>query len=428
MTDLDIETTLRRGLAGYAETMVVTVPALDQVLERPASHRRQMVLAGIGVATAAATVTVAGVVLTRQDGSDVSTSPPGGATITGPAGCGAREAAGDTIARGTLGGERPWAVEVRGAPPLVSTWGIVSGQETGGTEHNVWSWAGMVNEGMVSWQLDVFPGGRIVYGEVPPSTASVEVRLDGGQTVSLCPVARPGIDAVHYAATALPSGPDIVEIVVRDAAGQAIARGDVAEMLPPVLRDGGYGFSLEIDPELVELPLGGVAAEDPDSALTETLASGELPSGRWSLRTGVLEGPHDPSYMVGLVRPEPDHSVAISTTDVDEFVRQVQWHATPVDRRLIVWGPTPTDVAEIVVTLGDGLPVSVATQPSGVDGFDVRFFATALPEGVLPTSVQGLAADGTVLFRVTDLEEQLEPIADLPPGDVGVILSAEPVG
>lgn len=409
MTDIDTESKLRRGLAQYAEAMAVTPPPLEDLLEPPTSRRHPLVLAGVGLTAAAAAVAVAGVVLTRDDGPTVSTSHEGEAAA--PRACRPGRAPGGTVARGALPDGRRWHVQVEGAPPEVESWTIVAGEGVGGTQHNVWSWSGLVNDGALSWSLDVSEGGRILHGEVPPSTAGVEVRLDGGRTVSLCPVRVPGIDAVRFAATSLPAGPDVLEIVVVDAAGRTIAHGDVAESLPPELTDGGYGFSIDIDDQLVELPLGGVAVSDPAAVPTQAAVSGELPSGPWSVGTGVVEGPSEPHFVLKLTPPAPDDGFTVAGT-VDDFLRNLEWHLSPIDGRLVVWGATPVDVAEVVVTTGGGPQVSIPTQPSGVDGFDVRVFADDLPEGALPTAIEGRTADGTVVFRVTDLAGQLGAVDD----------------
>lgn len=427
MTDIDTESKLRRGLAQYAEAMAVTPPPLEDLLEPPTSRRHPLVLAGVGLTAAAAAVAVAGVVLTRDDPPSVSTTPAIDTTAA-PGPCEPRQAAGVAIARGALPDDRPWAVEVRGTPPGIRTWAVIDGEPGPGVEHNVWSWSGLVNEGMLSWTLAVFEGGRIVHGEVPPSAAGVEVRLAGGHTVSLCPVRVPGLQAVRFAAAALPPGPDVVEIVVLDAEGRTIAGGDVSEMLPPSPGDGGYGFSLDVDDQLVELPLGGVTAPDPASTPTEAVVSGELPSGPWSVRTGLVGDPSDANYVLEIVPSDPENGLTRADT-ADAFLQDPEWHLTPIDGRLVAWGATPVDVAEVVVTTDGGPQVSIATQPSGIDGFDVRVFGDDLPEGALPTAIEGRAADGTVVFRVADVAGQLGAVDDrLPAATVSLSVDSVDAG
>jgi hypothetical protein len=179
---------------------------------------------------------------------------------------------------------------------------------------------------------------------------------------------------------------------------------------------GGYGFFVNVDAELVDLPLGGVAADDPATAPTRPVVSGELPSGPWSVSTGVLRDPPEPHYVVRLVLPAPHQGMTVAAT-VEEHLAQSTWQVSSLDGRLVVWGPTPADVTEVVVTSEDGRTRSIPTQPSGVEGFELRIFADDLPEGAVPEAIEGRATDGTTVLRATDLASSLTPIVDFPPGE-----------
>jgi hypothetical protein len=418
----EFETTVRNGLDHLAQTMRVSRPPLGELLlERPPAHRpgrSRYVLAGAGIAVCMAAVS--GVALWRDtaDGDDDK-------GLVASSGCAPRTVTDGVVGAGELSDGRAWDVRVEGAPPYVRTTSRIDGEQLGASWSDQLSWAPLVNRGMLGWSLEVFAQGQLVEGAVPTSTATVEVRLADGEAVYLCPAVVPGIDAVSYVAGYLPSLADVVEIAALDAEGRRLASADVGGlresstgMSDQQEEDGsgeyGLGFPLEVDPELVQLPLGGQEwPEVTSEELTEVLA-GELPSGPWSLRAGGDET----VTSFELTLPEPAYFPFVSGSP-EQLLGDLSWGIEWIDDRYFVAGLTPADVAAVAVVLDDGQTIEIATVEPGAPGFHGHLFASALPVGAAPTAMAGQAGDGTTLVEAVDVRGSLEDARD-PAVSVGV--------
>jgi hypothetical protein len=272
-------------------------------------------------------------------------------------------------------------------------------------------------------------GGWVLDLLVPAAAASVDVDLTDGTTVQLCPtsVARPAPDAgpdptgiVAFAAGFLLDDAFVESIHVHDATGRRLAwiegvaeqavqqqldnrlsEQSLADSLDVRLPEGRSDVSLDLDldPDLVPLPLGGRAVPgyvDPMAAAAEVIG-GELPGGRWSLRAGTngaeigirLDGPGVTGGGGG-------------TPDQVNDLGAINWTVWAADGGLLVSGLAPPEVTTVVVTLGDGGAVPTPTVDTGVAGLDLPVFAVALPESASASdieSIEGVDAAGTVRHR-----------------------------
>lgn len=418
----DIETEVRRGLARYSDAMPVSRPPLDELLSRPVAGRPSSVptyvLAGVAVASLAAGGV--GVSLLRDSPDEVVT----GAAPVNEGDCAPSRPAEGVVAAGDLDDGRPWQVKVTGASPDVGLWPVVDGSQAGGWSSDDLSWPGTVNNGTLYGTVYAFGEEQILYGEVPNSTATVEVRLSDGESLHLCPVAVPAVREISYFGAHLPGEPEIMEVVVLDHGGVVLARGEPARER---LEEGGdgqqYGINLRVDAERVDLPLGGKEWPLGD-ALDNHLApviSGSVPSGEWS----VLTAGDGTELMVAVSMPGKIGHSGVSGTP-EQIFRDLNWMVESVDGRHIVSGPTPETIATVVVTLDDGQTVEIPTEPSGLPQFDIRVFGAALPEGASITAIEGLGDDGTVLLEgvmVTgDGVEVLDYVADFDPEGAGILV------
>lgn len=421
----DLETSLRRGLERYAQAVPVARPPLDELLNGPhvpplepaarTPRRRHYVVAGAGIAAAAA---VAATVVWRgpQDTSSTAISP----------GCAAGTATDGVVDSGRTRDGQRWDVRVSGQPPTVVSAATAGGRPIGGDRSDQLSWGHLVNQGGLYLHLQYFGGGLLVYGEVPTSTASVELQLADGDMPIFCPTAVPGIDAVRYFAGYVPSQPDIRGVVASDAEGRRVAYlpdpGRISESLPEPSADGveaGVAIDMRIDPEQVALPLGGDAWPTVSADDLHDVVTGVLPSGPWAARAGGDES----VVGVDLVLPVDD-SFPLRSGSPQELLAAPLWQIEWVDDRYVVAGLTARAVADIEVTFEDGQVTVIPTHDAAVPGFDGRIFASSLPPGASPTALQGRASDGTVVVEPTDLAGAMQTLPD----SGGVAVPVRPVG
>jgi hypothetical protein len=167
------------------------------------------------------------------------------------------------------------------------------------------------------------------------------------------------------------------------------------------------------------------APTDTGDARAEAVAgvvSGELPSGPFSLQASGTPS----SLCLRLVLP----AASPSAEDTPDRLAQ-QWRVSSADGRHVVWGYTPADVTQLLVTVGGGeagggTVVPVPTVPAPVAGVDGRVFAAALPAGATVQAIDGRRADGTIALAGADVAQSVATVAGFPPDVTAVIHAAPP--
>lgn len=248
--DLDprLEAAARRQITRLVEAIDTSADMSGPAPARPRPRPFALVVAASLVAVAGVVAAVIG----ADDGTGERTS-----TDTASGGqCAAERADDGEVASGSSPDGTPWVVEVRGQPPDVGVWSTV-GEDESSQEHAADSWAMLVNEGNLTWSIHGTDRGQVVVAEVPTSTATVEVQLSDGRTLHLCPKTVAPVDALAYAAGFVPAGTTIEDMRALDASRQVLAQLRAAELPRTRGESGGFAVGVLIDPELVELPLGG---------------------------------------------------------------------------------------------------------------------------------------------------------------------------
>jgi hypothetical protein len=397
----EFEDRLRRGLSHYAAAMRVARPPLGDLVSGPApfarpSQARRRVVAGLALAATAVTV-VAAMQLrsttTEPDEARIDTSPETPQRSAGASpNCPPRTATDGIVATGQIGDGRTWEVQVSGVPPAVRTALRVDGIEVGAGYHDQISWATVVNQGFLMWHLEASADGVLVSGEVPRSAAWAEVGLADGRAVTLCPTGVPGIEPVAYVGGGISGQVDVAEVAVFDRDGRQLAHARVDQIPVESGEPYGLGFSVQLDRELVPLPLEGDEWPSVDRDEMTVLASGQLPNGEWRLLAGAEEDVV--AYTVDL---PGSAEVAGSTGTEETLFTGARWHINWVDGRHFVSGLTRADVTTVVVGMDDGSTVEVQTVDGSAVGLEGRLFAMPLPEGAAPTNWDARTADGTVV-------------------------------
>ncbi|HLM64226.1 MAG TPA: hypothetical protein VK306_08000 [Acidimicrobiales bacterium] len=162
-----------------------------------------------------------------------------------------------------------------------------------------------------------------------------------------------------------------------------------------------------------------------DTAAVEAVAglvSGELPSGSFSLQVSGTPS----ALCLRLVLP----AASPAAEDTPAHLAQ-QWRVSSADGRHVVWGYTPADVTQLLVTVaggqtGGGTVVTVPTVPTSVAGVDGRGFAAALPAGATIQAIDGRRADGTVALVGADVAGAVGAVAGFAPDATAVIGAAPP--
>ena len=363
-------------------------------------------------AAAAATVVGAAGVLALAGGGDGDTEA---ATAPNPAAapgaCEPRVAEDGVIASGPTENGSGWEVRVYGEPPDVGTAVTVDGAPVDGTMDDELSRAPLVNDGKFSLNAGVTDEGGIVYGEIPRATAVVEVTTDDGGVLSACPATVPTDELIAWFGLSLPPGVHPTGARALDAQGQILASGEI-DWSPPGLPDAGppgaVGTHMTADPALVDLPLGGTEMELPPPVQRTEIASGTAGGSPWTLRA-ALDGDRadiELEYEGGASGMQSGPGPLADGTD---------WSLDAAGDQLVAWGPVPTDVSTVTVTLDDGATIDLATVTALADG-SARAFAGTLPAGASPTAIEAHRADGSVVLRVVDMAES---VADLARGDIG---------
>lgn len=377
--------------------------------------------------------------------ADLWSDPPRPDVTVGAAAdgeCPERMAEDGVVGSGTLRGGERWEFRVAQEDGWLNGWVYVDGGRSGGWGHDSASWPSVVNAGMLDANLVPVDGGWIVALLIPTTSARVVVELGDGRELVLCPASVPSTAVVGFAAGFVPYGPDIRALHVYDAVDRRIAwaddvpSADVAQAeldehlasLPAGLdvpdgysERGVMGFLLEIDPDLVDLPLGGTPVPDYVDPMANAVevAAGELPGGRWSVRVGS----NGREVAIELSRPDGTSPSVIGTSE--QIRRDRSWNVELVGGRFVVWGLAPTDVATVAVSLADGTVVSAETSTPDLPGLDLAGFGVALPEGAVITAIEGLDASGAARHQA-DLSG-LEDLASYPePASASVLV--EPVG
>jgi hypothetical protein len=398
----EFEDRLRRGLSHYAAAMRVARPPLGDLVSGPAplarrSHARRLVVAGLALAAALTVVAAMQVrsATTEPDEARVDTSsetPPRSAGASPH--CPPRTATDGIVATGQIGDGRTWEVQVSGMPPAVRTAVRVDGVEVGAGYHDQISWATVVNQGFLMWHLEASADGVLVSGEVPRSAAWAEVGLADGRAVTLCPTGVPGIEPVAYVGGGIAGQVDVAEVAVFDRDGRQLAHARVDQIPVESGEPYGLGFSVQLDRELVPLPLEGDEWPSVDRDEMTVLASGQLPSGEWRLLAGAEQ---DVVAYTVVLRGSAD--VAGSTGTEETLFTGARWHINWVDGRHFVSGLTRADVTTVVVGMEDGSTVDIQTLDGSAVGFEGRLFAMPLPEGAAPIKWDAHTADGAVVER-----------------------------
>jgi hypothetical protein len=441
--DPDVEAAARRQLTRLVDAVVVPSPSaagaasagdaavdgLDGVPLPPArgeaAGRRRVRVVGAAAAGVVVAAAVTAAILGDGDASRTATAP------TGRDVCRATEAEDGVIGRGRFGDGVPWAVRFE-TPGDDGQWieGVftsIDGEGAGGWSHNERSWPSLVDLGVLTWHLAVHAEHLVLSGQVPSSAARVEVDLQDGQEVTACPVTVPSIGAVSYFAVAIPAGAELVAAHAVDAQGRTIAEANADRLDDLVAHgeiDAPVAMDVEIDRDLVDLPLGGQAAPPPPAAVLHDVVRGELPSGRWSLRVGH----QGDEVRVELQRAGGGVGAGVQGTPDQLLGADATWHVDSADGRHIVWGLTSPDVAEVVVTLHDRSTVRVPTVDPEEPRLAARAFAGALPEGAAVVAIEGRRVDGTSAQRAVEVEEALA-VAEMTAfdPDFGVSLQTVPV-
>lgn len=440
-----LEVTARREIARLIDSIELGPRPLRPPFDRlpttqRASRRGVMVGAGLGAAAAA----VGAIVVAEA----VQTDTPATDVVIGSSGeeeCGARVRQDGTVGAGVMPGGSEWEFRIEQEGEWLNGWVYVDGRRSGGWGHDDSSWPSVVNGGRLGVDLLPVEDGWVLSVLAPPGSATVTLDLvDGGELV-LCPVAAPVTTAVEFAAGFVRDGVEIRGLRVNDARGRRVAWADE---VPPLAADDDWSasnarlrtslpgapplppgqseksvisFVLRIDPDLVPLPLGGTTVPDYVDPLATAVevASGDLPGGRWS----VSAGSNGDEMAIELTRPDGTSTGQGGT--LDQIERDVNWEIELIEDRYVLWGFAPDDVATVVVSLGGGTDLRVATMRPGVAGLDLPVFAAVLPESAAIADVAGYDASGAVRHRadLTNLDELVGS-----PEHTMVGLLVEPVG
>jgi hypothetical protein len=232
-------------------------------------------------------------------------------------------------------------------------------------------------------------------------------------------VTVPSDDVVGYFAAAL--GPGVRPMGARalDDEGRVLASGDLSAVSSLDEVPSGGGTTMDVDPALVPLPLGGTPVETPEMPeATDVLMSGDLPGGTWALAAGRADD------QVILEWRQSDGSAFSIQHTPDRLAADPYWTAQSAEGRLVVWGTAPTEVGSVVVTLDDGTTVDTDTVRTVPDA-DVRAFAVGVPDGATITGIEGRGSDGSPVLRADDLAASLAHLSGPNPSD-GVALGVVP--
>jgi hypothetical protein len=262
---------------------------------------------------------------------------------------------------------------------------------------------------------------QLLVGQVPMPTTRVEATFADGTEVTACPVVLPSQRAVAYAVVPMPDGGVPAGARALDAQGRAVAEVTTIDRQPGAGVPPGFAVALEarVDPELVPLPLGGVAASAPPEVQSTEVVTGDLPSGPWALAVGT----DGDGFEVSLVLPDSEGSPGVLGTADQLLGADQPWNVDSRDGQHLVWGLTAPEVTTVRVTLDDGATVELATVPPGVDGLPARAFAGTLPESRHPTAIDGLDDDGTVLQHATGVVEAMPNLEAFDPASgVGLLV------
>lgn len=378
-------------------------------------RRRPLVAAAVTVALAAAATGMA-VAVAGDDEPE-----PRAGTVTDD--CAPRVAEDGVIGRGTTPGGDEWSVRVQGAPPAERTTVLLNGQRAGETWGDEDSWATIVSAGMLPLHVEVTEDGLLVHGQIPRETSVVEVRADQGggdeAVAHACPVTVPSNDLLGFFVMTLPPGTSPTEARALDDEGRALATADLSVLNLDVVPSGA-GTTMNVDPDLVPLPLGGLDVELPPSPVLTPILSGELPSGRrWSVSSGWMDD------FVNLMFNEYDGGPGGGFgAEPGQMAEHPDWSIEKVEGRLVVWGSAPPEMASIQVTLSDGTTVDADTVRAVPDA-DIRAFAVALPDGATATAIEGLGADGSAVLQAEDVPGRMRRLAG-PDGADSVRLTVVP--
>lgn len=398
-----------------AEPLLLPADRPDAARTARVGPRRQVaVAAGLGAVAAVVVGVVALTVRTESPMPDVAAGVPADGQ------CVDRVAHDGVIGTGSLPDGDEWEFRIVQEGDWLNGWVVVDGQRAGGWGHDDASWPSVVNAGMLEAQLLPVDGGWILSVLAPPGSASVTVEMVDGREFELCPAAIGATSAVEFAAGFVGEDTEVRTLRVEDRSGRLMAWADDVPYLSstagwreadermraslPADRQGStghdqrpvIGFGLDIDPSLVQLPLGGVAVPDyvdPLAAAVE-VASGELPSGPWSVRVGS----NGDEMAIELTSLDAGGSGGHRGT-ADQILADLAWDVMLIDGRYLIWGFVPDDVATVVVSLAAGTELPVSTVQPDISGLDLPAFGAALPEGAMITNVEGRDASGTARYR-----------------------------
>jgi hypothetical protein len=328
--------------------------------------------------------------------------------VTGPVSSGAcepRTADDGLVAAGTLDDDGRWEVRSQGEPPNETTFAFVDGERVGGFMGDERSQPGRINEGLLPLNVDVTERGVLVYGEVPLATANIEVSFEGGDVAHACPVTVPTDDVVAYFGAALPPGTRPTEARALDRQKRVLASG-VLSGLPLDAVPSSALTTMNVDPALVALPLGGTRVELPEPLPTE-IVSGEVSSGSWSLAAGQ----RDDKVIFELRMPSGVTGSSAEGTPAQLLNADRRWRVKAVGNQFVVWGPVPHEVATVTITLADGSSIDASTVEA-VHGVPLRAFAAAVPPGGTVTSVEEHRRERSTAHRDEHIASQLAEMSD----------------
>lgn len=441
-----LETAARREITRLVDAIDVGAEPLRPPADRPtgarsAVRRRMVVAAGLGtVAAAAAGIVAVAPLRTEAPAPDLVIG------VSAEGQCEERVAEDGLVAAGVLPGGGVWEFQIEQEGGWLNGWLSIDDRRSGGWGHDDQSWPAVVNAGQLSAELQPIEDGLVVSVLAPPDSAKVTVELVNGRELVMCPVAVPVTTAVEFAAGFIPDGIEVRAIRVEDARGRRIAWADDvptlsssaasrdaderlraklpadAQLSPGHEERSAIGFGLDIDPDLVHLPLGGAAVPeyvDPLATAVE-VAAGDLPVGRWSVRAGS----NGDETAIELIRPDGTRSGWKGGT-VDQLLRDLNWDVDLIAGRYILWGFVPDDVATVVVSLADGAELRILPSRRDVAGLDLPAFGAELPEHAVITDVEGHDASGSARYRAE--LSNLEVLAGTSgPASAGLLV--EPVG